>query len=75
MFPFEDEQRRERRRLIETVDGLSDDEFTSGRTLCEVWSPRDVLGHVIGVDAVGTYVAMAAGSTWRTPRWRARLVS
>jgi len=56
VFPFDDEQRRERRRLIETIDGLSDEEFTSGRTLCENWSPRDVLGHVIGVDAMSTYV-------------------
>jgi uncharacterized protein (TIGR03083 family) len=45
-----DELRAERHRLIETLEGLTDAEFDSGRTLCTEWSPRDVLGHVIGID-------------------------
>jgi uncharacterized protein (TIGR03083 family) len=49
-FPYEKEMRAERRRLLDTVAGLSDVEFDSGPTLCSRWAPRDVLGHLIGVD-------------------------
>ncbi|RMI40842.1 maleylpyruvate isomerase family mycothiol-dependent enzyme [Actinomadura harenae] len=49
-LPFEDELRAERFRLIETLDGLSDADFDTGTTLCAAWAPRDVLGHVIGLD-------------------------
>ncbi|MCP2335819.1 maleylpyruvate isomerase family mycothiol-dependent enzyme [Actinomadura rupiterrae] len=49
-LPFEDELRAERHRLIETLDGLSGDDFDAGTTLCSEWAPRDVLGHVIGLD-------------------------
>ncbi|HEX2312631.1 MAG TPA: maleylpyruvate isomerase family mycothiol-dependent enzyme [Thermomonospora sp.] len=49
-FPHEDDLRAERFRLIETLDGLSDDDFDHGPTLCAGWAPRDVLGHVIGLD-------------------------
>jgi Mycothiol maleylpyruvate isomerase N-terminal domain len=49
-WPLEDELRAERHRLIDTLDGLSDEEFTTGRTLCAEWAPRDVLGHVIFLD-------------------------
>ncbi|MFG2003000.1 maleylpyruvate isomerase family mycothiol-dependent enzyme [Spirillospora sp. NPDC048911] len=49
-LPYEDELRAERFRLIETVEGLSDDDFDAGTTLCTEWAPRDVLGHVIGLD-------------------------
>ncbi|MEO3785714.1 maleylpyruvate isomerase family mycothiol-dependent enzyme [Actinocorallia sp. B10E7] len=45
-----EELRAERRRLITTLEGLTDEEFDKGRTLCAGWSPRDVLGHVIGID-------------------------
>lgn len=55
-FPYEDELRAERFRLIETLEGLSDEEFDSGTTLCEAWAPRDVLGHVIGLDYLATYL-------------------
>lgn len=49
-FPMEGELRAERVRFIETLGLLTDEEFDSGKTLCEGWAPRDVLGHVIGVD-------------------------
>jgi uncharacterized protein (TIGR03083 family) len=45
-----EELRAERRRVIETLEGLSDEEFDRGRTLCGEWAPRDVLGHLIGID-------------------------
>lgn len=49
-LPFENELRAERHRLIATLDDLSDDEFDAGTTLCAEWAPRDVLGHVVGLD-------------------------
>ncbi|XVQ08938.1 maleylpyruvate isomerase family mycothiol-dependent enzyme [Spirillospora sp. CA-255316] len=49
-FPLENELRAERFRLIETLEALPDEEFDSGTTLCAGWAPRDVLGHVIGID-------------------------
>ncbi|MEU4745020.1 maleylpyruvate isomerase family mycothiol-dependent enzyme [Actinosynnema sp. NPDC023658] len=52
-LPLEQELRAERRRLILTLDQLSDDTFESGRTLCTEWSPRDVLGHLLAVDRFG----------------------
>jgi uncharacterized protein (TIGR03083 family) len=56
-LPFENELRAERFRLIETLEGLTDEEFDSGRTLCARWAPRDVLGHVLGLDhALATYL-------------------
>ena len=55
-FPLEGEVLAERARLLETLRDLSDDEFHDGRTLCDQWAPRDVLGHLIGVDSLGTYV-------------------
>jgi uncharacterized protein (TIGR03083 family) len=55
-FPLESEVLAERARLLETLRGLTDDEFNSGPTLCTEWAPRDVLAHLIGVDSPGTYV-------------------
>lgn len=56
-FPLEDELRAERFRLIGTLQELSDEEFDNGPTLCAGWSPRDVLGHLIGVDyLLGSYL-------------------
>jgi uncharacterized protein (TIGR03083 family) len=40
----------ERSAFLDTVRGLSDEQFGSGPTLCSEWAPRDVLGHMIGVD-------------------------
>ncbi|MEU4769257.1 maleylpyruvate isomerase family mycothiol-dependent enzyme [Actinosynnema sp. NPDC023794] len=50
-LPLEQQLRAERRRLIATLDQLSDDAFESGRTLCTEWSPRDILGHLLAVDS------------------------
>ncbi|REE95332.1 maleylpyruvate isomerase family mycothiol-dependent enzyme [Thermomonospora umbrina] len=59
-FPLEDELRSERFRLLETLEGLSDDAFDSGPTLCSEWAPRDVLGHLIGIDYLtGSYLPYA----------------
>ncbi|GAB3681023.1 maleylpyruvate isomerase family mycothiol-dependent enzyme [Actinocorallia lasiicapitis] len=44
------ELRAERHRLIATLDSLPDERFDHGATLCTEWAPRDVLGHVIGLD-------------------------
>lgn len=55
-FPDEEALRRERRRFMVTMESLSDDEFESGRTLCEAWAPRDVLAHVIGTQRMGDYL-------------------
>ncbi|WP_285941175.1 maleylpyruvate isomerase family mycothiol-dependent enzyme [Actinomadura xylanilytica] len=55
-FPYEDEQRAERLRLIETLEQLPDEEFDTGTTLCAGWAPRDVLGHLIGADYLATYL-------------------
>jgi len=50
------ELRAERHRLIATLDGLTDEEFASGATLCTKWAPCEVLGHVIGIDYfLGSY--------------------
>lgn len=49
-LPLENELRAERQRLLRTLDALSDDLFDSGPTLCVGWSPRDILGHLLGVD-------------------------
>jgi uncharacterized protein (TIGR03083 family) len=55
-FPLESEVLAERARLLDTLRALTDDEFDDGPTLCTEWAPRDVLGHLIGVDSPGTYV-------------------
>jgi uncharacterized protein (TIGR03083 family) len=55
-FPLEGEVLAERARLLETLRDLSDDEFHDGQTLCDEWAPRDVLGHLIGIDSPGTYL-------------------
>ncbi|HEY7483176.1 MAG TPA: maleylpyruvate isomerase family mycothiol-dependent enzyme [Streptosporangiaceae bacterium] len=54
-FPLEGEALAERARLLETLHSLTDDEFNGGPTLCAEWAPRDVLGHLIGVDDLTTY--------------------
>ena len=57
MLPGERALRDERRALVDTVAGLSPDEFEAATTLCEGWAPRDVLAHVMGVDKeFGEYV-------------------
>lgn len=52
-FPFEDAYRAERTAFMATVEGLDAATFENGPTLCAGWAPRDVLGHLIGVDERG----------------------
>ncbi|WP_024792864.1 maleylpyruvate isomerase family mycothiol-dependent enzyme [Tomitella biformata] len=59
-FPHEDDLRRERSRFMDTVETLTDDEFAHGRTLCEGWTPRDVLAHLIGIDDTAGYFGLNA---------------
>ena len=63
--------RHERERLLETMRSLSDEEFEHGRTLCEGWTPRDVLAHVVGVDDIRHY---ARPDTITVDRGNARAV-
>src|SRR3954451_1690651 len=59
-LPGETALRAERAAFLNTVTELSATEFESAPTLCEGWAPRDVLAHLIGVDAEpGTYVRSA----------------
>jgi uncharacterized protein (TIGR03083 family) len=46
----------ERRRFVDTIESLPEEEFESGRTLCAGWAPRDVLAHVLGVDRPTAYL-------------------
>src|SRR5437764_1142600 len=52
----------ERAAFIETMDSLSDEEFEHGTTLCEAWSPRDVLAHLMGLDTQLTMYLKAKGN-------------
>jgi uncharacterized protein (TIGR03083 family) len=57
------EMRAERHRLIATLDGLTEEEFTSGPTLCTKWAPCEVLGHLIGTDyLLGAYHGVPLGN-------------
>jgi uncharacterized protein (TIGR03083 family) len=49
-FPGEQDLLDERAAVVATVEALTDEEFERGTTLCEAWSPRDVMAHLIGVD-------------------------
>jgi uncharacterized protein (TIGR03083 family) len=56
-FPGEQDLLDERSAVLVTLASLTDDEFESGRTLCEGWAPRDVLAHLLGIDhGLGDYV-------------------
>ncbi len=50
-IPLEMELRAERLAVLDTMASLTDEEFESGSTLCEAWTPRDVLAHLMGVDS------------------------
>lgn len=50
-FPGEVALGHERVALVETLESLTPDEFDHGPTLCAGWAPRDVLGHLLGVDS------------------------
>lgn len=48
--------------MVATVESLTDDELDHGPTLCEGWSPRDVLAHLIGLDEAPVEYARAFGN-------------
>ncbi len=50
MLPGERALREERSAIVATMRSLSPEQFESGPTLCEGWTPRDILAHVMGVD-------------------------
>ncbi|MHB8342009.1 MAG: maleylpyruvate isomerase mycothiol-dependent enzyme family protein [Mycobacteriales bacterium] len=54
MFPGEAALRAERTALVDTLAALEPADFEHGATLCAAWSPRDVLGHLLGLDTMAT---------------------
>lgn len=62
MLPGERELREERAAVLATIRSLTDDELDHGTTLCEAWSPRDVLAHLIGIDESLPEYARAYGN-------------
>ena len=62
MFPGESAYRAERRAFLATVESLTADELEHGLTLCAGWAPRDVLGHVVGIDDAPAEYVKAAGN-------------
>jgi len=50
-LPLETEFRAERAAIVETMESLSDADFEHTETLCAGWAPRDVLAHLLGIDA------------------------
>jgi len=75
-FPGETAYRDEAAAIVETMRSLSDEEFESGRTLCEQWAPRDVLAHLLGLDTdLDAYlrgVTIARGNDIVVRRYRAK---
>lgn len=51
MFPGEKDYRAERKAFLATIESLTADEFENGTTLCADWAPRDILAHLLGIDA------------------------
>lgn len=66
-----DTVRSARQAFVDTVDGLTDEEFDDGTTLCAGWSPRDVLAHLIGTSRIGPYLR----APWRLHRINAEIVA
>jgi uncharacterized protein (TIGR03083 family) len=60
-LPGEKALRTERAAFLATVSDLSEQEFDAAPTLCEGWAPRDVLAHLIGIDAEPGAYLRAAG--------------
>lgn len=50
-LPGEALLRTERAAMVATLAGLAPEDFTAGPTLCAGWAPRDVLAHLLGLDA------------------------
>lgn len=61
-LPLETEFRAERAAIVETLESLSDADFEHAETLCAGWAPRDVLAHLLGIDADLDAYARAAGN-------------
>ena len=62
MFPGERDYRAERQALLATIESLTPEEFEHGPTLCEGWAPRDVLGHLLGIDEAPAEYVKALGN-------------
>ena len=65
MFFGERDYRAERLAFMATVESLTPEEFESGTTLCEGWAPRDVLGHLVGIDEAPAEYVKALGNVTR----------
>jgi uncharacterized protein (TIGR03083 family) len=62
MFPGERDYRAERQALLATMESLTPEEFEHGTTLCGGWAPRDVLGHLLGIDEAPAEYVKAFGN-------------
>jgi uncharacterized protein (TIGR03083 family) len=62
MFPGEGAYRSERAAFLATIEALTPEEFEHGTTLCEGWAPRDVVGHILGIDAAPAEYVKAFGN-------------
>jgi uncharacterized protein (TIGR03083 family) len=62
MFPGERDYRAERLAVLATMESLTREELEHGPTLCEGWAPRDVLGHLIGIDEAPAEYVKALGN-------------
>jgi uncharacterized protein (TIGR03083 family) len=60
-LPGESALREERAAFLGTVSELSPDDFEGAPTLCVGWAPRDVLAHLIGIDAAPAVYLRAGG--------------
>lgn len=65
LVPGADDLRAERYAVLETLESLDDETFSSGRTLCSEWSPRDILAHLMGTDTGWGEYVKARGSATR----------
>ncbi len=62
MFPGERDYRAERQAFLATIESLTPDEFEHGKTLCTEWAPRDVVGHILGIDEAPLEYVKAFGN-------------
>lgn len=60
-LPGEAALRAERKAFLATLTGMTPDEFEAAPTLCEGWAPRDVLAHLLGIDAAPAEYLRAGG--------------
>ncbi len=62
MFPGEGAYRAERAAFLATIESLTPEELEHGTTLCEGWAPRDVVGHILGIDEAPAEYVKALGN-------------